>query len=73
MCAPGIVAHISRQITEVSSQVSYITFIITRTSNIKVWHQAEIKLICSYKLVVPTQERPTGGSLWGYKPLYPYG
>jgi len=27
MCAPGIVAHTSRQITNVSSQVSYITLL----------------------------------------------
>jgi len=52
MCALGIVTHISRQITEVSSQVSYITFITTQTS--KSGKQAEIKLICSYSLVVPT-------------------
>jgi len=52
MCAPGIVAHTSRQITEVSSQVSYITIITT--TNIKVWQQAEIILITSYDLLAPT-------------------
>ena len=30
MCAPGIVAHTSQQITNVSSQVSYITIITTK-------------------------------------------
>jgi len=44
MCAPGIVAHTSRQITNVSSQVSYITLLQHKYQSLQ---QAEIKHISS--------------------------
>jgi len=53
MCALGIVAHTSRQITEVSSQVSLHSDYYN--TNIKVWQRAEEKHITNYYLVAPTQ------------------